>query len=286
MLSKMTSSSNLILGIIEDVDIYKIKKSPSSYRSSSPAISELAKSICQTGLLQPITVRSKDDFFEIVAGNRRYEACKALGWRRILCHIVELNDKEAFEVSLIENIQRRTLNPIEEARAFKSYVQEFGWGGISELASNVGKSISYVDKRIRLLDLPVDVLESICNSTLNLSIAEELMPIHNEREQSEFAKLISKRHLSYRKAREIIKDYKDCYDADDISSTYTSIGDLDREAQRSFDKAIITLRIAMNKLGSIIGTIENNWIIYEILMQHRNVLHSQIDILMKQKKKI
>ena len=72
--------------------------------------------------MQAIVVRSKDEYFEVVAGNRRLNACKLLGWRKIPCHIVELDDRGAFEVSLIENIQRQTLNPIDEANAFKKYV--------------------------------------------------------------------------------------------------------------------------------------------------------------------
>jgi ParB family transcriptional regulator, chromosome partitioning protein len=78
-----------------------------------------------------------------------------LGWRKIICHILEIGDKDAFEISLIENIHRKSLDPLEEAEAFKEYVISFGWGGISDLAAKIGKSISYVDRRIRLLRLPV-----------------------------------------------------------------------------------------------------------------------------------
>ena len=105
----------MIPGVIEDIDIYHIKHSPGFLPSMASGISGLTHSINEKGLFHPITIRSKGGDFEIVAGNRRYLACKQLGWRKILCHIVELNDKEAFEVSLIENIQRRTLTPMEEA---------------------------------------------------------------------------------------------------------------------------------------------------------------------------
>ena len=76
----------------------------------------------------------RGDSFEVVVGMRRYNACKCLGWKKSLCHIVELDDKEAFEFALTENIQRKTIDPLEEAHAFKAYVQDFGWGGISELS--------------------------------------------------------------------------------------------------------------------------------------------------------
>ncbi len=130
-------------------------------RTDMHQIPELASSIRQKGLLQPIIVPIKDDHFEIVAGNRRYEACKSLGWRKITCHIEELDDREAFEIALMENIQRSTLNPVDEAKAFQSYVSNFGWGGVTDLASKIGKSVSYVTKRIALLTLPPDVISSI-----------------------------------------------------------------------------------------------------------------------------
>ena len=108
-----------------------------------------------------------------------------MGWRKITCHVVELDDKEAFEVSLTENVQRKTLNPLEEARAFKTYVSDFGWGGASDLAIRLGKSASYVTKRIRLLELPTDVLDSITDSVIGTSVAEELCSVKDKSKQSE-----------------------------------------------------------------------------------------------------
>ena len=98
------------LGIVpprymEDIDTSKIRQSK-NIRHQFPNIDELVKSIEQKGLLQPILVRTLDGYFEVVAGNRRYCACKSLGWKKIPCHIIELADKEAFEVSLIENIEK------------------------------------------------------------------------------------------------------------------------------------------------------------------------------------
>src|SRR5215204_2556877 len=163
------------MGIIEDINLSQVRQSEHNYRDPSNDISELIKSISEKGLLQPILVRAKEGHFEIIAGHRRYNACKNLGWRKIICHILEIGDKDAFEISLIENIQRRSLDALEEAEAFKEYVINFGWGGISDLAIKIGKSISYVDRRIRLLKLPIDVLHSTSNSLISTSIAEELL---------------------------------------------------------------------------------------------------------------
>ena len=295
-----------MLGIIDDISIHDLQNSPGFYPSISSGINELTRSIEEKGLLHPITVRAKtrdsekegkveanevgEKRFEIVAGNRRYFACKALGWRKILCHIVELNDKEAFELSLVENIQRRTLNPMEEAYAFKTYVSDFGWGGVSDLAEKIGKSTSYVDRRLGLLHLPKDVLEKLLSSSLNISVAEELMPVRSEDDQSKLAELISKKRLSIRQVRELISNHEDSvYDSQGITMSMQkveNISELDRLAHRSFDKSIVAFKIAMNKLADIMEAVEDNWIIYEILMQHRNVLHSQIDLLIRERKKI
>jgi len=276
------------LGLIEDIEIGKIKQSLPSYRSIHTEIDELVRSINKKGLLQPIIVRSKGEYYEIVAGNRRYKACTALGWRKIVCHIAELDDKEAFEVSLIENIQRKNLEPIEQAHAFKNYVLAFGWGGISELSAKIGKSVSYIDKIIRLLDLPADILDSISKFEINRSTAEELLSIRDNHRQSKLAKIIRERRLSSRQVRELVKDHKEgsIYDFDEKWTFREKFVDIDRNTQKSFDKSIVALRVAMNTLSTIMEYIEDNWIVYETLMQHKNMLHTQIDLLIKEKRKL
>jgi len=289
-MSKLFSSSPLILGIIEDVDLSRIKRAPYFSRNMSNVTStELASSIKEKGLLQPILVRIKESYFEIVSGNRRYQACKSLGWRKIICHVLELDDKEAFEISLIENIQRKRLDPKEEAEAFKSYIMDYGWGGISHLSAKIGKSVSYVQRRIRLLDLAPDVLNSISNSSISTTIAEELLSIDDKDKQSQLTQLVSKNRLSSRKVRELVKDLKENSAYDYNNETYLSaikMVDIDNKVHRSFDKSIIALKVALNKIGGIISEIEDNWIAREILMQHKNVLHGQIDLLLKEKRKL
>ncbi len=287
-MSKYYSVSTAILGLIQDVEICKIRPSSSYYRFIQTETDELIYSIKEKGLLQPIVVRSKGNYYEIVAGNRRYKACTTLGWRKIVCHVVELTDKEAFEVSLIENMQRRNMDPIEEAHAFKNYVLTSGWGGISELAAKIGKSVSYVDKRIRLLDLPDDILDSILKFEINRSAAEELLSIRDKRVQSKLAQVIRKRKLTSRQARELAKDHDEgsVYDFDEKVIFQKKFVDIDRVTQKSFDKSILAIRFAMNTLSTIMEHIEDNWIVYEILMQHKNMLHAQIDLLIKEKRKL
>ena len=127
---------NELIGSIDDICISDIFPSLNPLRNGASSVLELADSIGKIGLLSPILVRiAKNEKFEVVAGNRRFKACKSLGWKKIPCHIVEFDDKHAFEASMIENIQRNTLNIIEEGVAFRKYVNEFGWGAASELAS-------------------------------------------------------------------------------------------------------------------------------------------------------
>jgi ParB family transcriptional regulator, chromosome partitioning protein len=289
-MSKLFSSSPLILGIIDDIDLSRIKRSPFLSRNMSDDTSiELAQSIKEKGLLQPILIRTKESYFEIVSGNRRYHACKSLGWRKIICHVLELDDKQAFEISLIENIQRKTLDPKEEAQAFKSYIMDHGWGGISHLSAKIGKSVSYVQRRVKLLDLPSDVLDSMSNSSISTAVAEELLSLDDKDKQSQLTQLVSKNRLSSRKVRELVKDLKGNSAYDYNNETYLSaikMVDIDNKVHRSFDKSIIALKDALNKIGGIISEIEDNWIAREILMQHKNVLHGQIDLLLKEKRKL
>jgi ParB family transcriptional regulator, chromosome partitioning protein len=286
-------------GIIDDINISQIKEghNPRKQVVVVPGVEELAASIQQKGLLQPILVRpiveeeeeEGQGYFEIIAGNRRFHACKTLGWNKIACHIIELDDKQAFEVSLIENLQRKTLGPLDEASAFKAYVSDFGWGGVSEPSLKIGKSISYIIKRIKLLNLPIDIQNSIINHTLDTSTAEELFAIKDKTRQSALASQVVNRRLSLKKTREILKELKrKDYDYDmDFDSSYKSENiDHIKVAERSFDKTITTLKIAMNGLREIITNVEDDCILYEVLMQHKNMIHAEIDILIKEKRKL
>ncbi len=289
-MSKLFSTSPLILGVIEDIQTSLLRPFKYNYRHDMSDLDDLSRSIAEKGLLQPILVRSRGSHYEIIAGHRRYEACKKLAWRKIVCHILELGDKDAFEISLMENIQRKSLNPIEEAEAYKKYVLNSGWGGISDLALRIGKSVSYIDKRLGLLSLPPEIVESVSHSCINPSTAEELLSIKDNKKQSKLGKLIQDNQLSSRDIRRIIQDIKrnPIYDYDDRKAEkYTPrIKEIDQKTRRSFDKSIIALRMAMNKLSNIIEQVQENWIIYDILMQHKNMLHNQIDILIKERIKL
>ncbi|HEY7777159.1 MAG TPA: ParB/RepB/Spo0J family partition protein [Nitrososphaeraceae archaeon] len=279
--------SNELAGSVEDINLSEIVLPPSLLRSNLNGVEELAESIKRVGLLQPIIVRVNDAHsFEIVAGYRRFNACKKIGWRKITCHVVELDDKTAFEVSLIENVQRQTLNPIEEGLAFRNYVNKFGWGGVSDLAEKISKSPGYVSKRIRLVELPDSVIDLLSKCEISISAAEELLPISSRGEQTKIAIVIRNKKLPLRKVRQLVKNNSIVADSDSLSSSLNDnpLYTKDR-ILKSIDKSIITLRIAVKKLGEIMEGVEDDWIFYGILLYQRNVLISQIDQLIKQKRK-
>jgi ParB family chromosome partitioning protein len=165
-----------------------------------------------------------------------------------------------------------------------TYISDYGLGGISDLSQRIGKSVSYISKRIRLIGLPAEVLESIMNQSLCAVAAEELIPIKNKSEQSRLAALIIDRRMSMRKTRNFIKNNDSNINTEIIYSDYYSrrivVG------EKAFDKTISALKIAMNRMSEIINNIESDWILHEILMQHKNMLHTQIDILIKEKRKL
>ena len=249
-------------------------------------LNDLMRSILEKGLLQPIIVRMINDknYYEIVAGYRRYSACKKLGWKKISCQIVDITDIEAFEISIVENVQRKTLNPIDEAKAFKKYVYDNGWGSVSELARKLGKSVAYITKRIMLLDLPSEVTKAINENLLGPSIAEELFSIKKEDEKLKLAKLIIDKHMTINSVRIMVKELM-MSDIDDSDESEIVMNKVDNNIRaRSFERTIISLKIAMNRIASIIDDAEEDWILYEMLMQHKRRLHEQIDILIKQRR--
>lgn len=235
--------------------------------------------------MQPIIVRTNESSgFEVVAGNRRLNACRKLGWRKIACHLVELDDRQAFEASIIENVQRNTLNAIEEGMAYSKYVKELGWGGVSELARKLSKSPSYISKRIKLTELPNDVIELISKSEIKVSVGEELFRAMNQGPQSNLVELIQERQLSCRAVRRLVKQTCNEKIDKDLLHRYSDVGQ-NEKIRMIFDKLIISIRMVIKKLVCIIETVEDKWVLYDTLMQHKHLLHQQIDILIKERKK-
>ncbi len=277
MATRLNNGSRLF-GEIENILVANIRVPSNNLRISNRLnIEKIANSIRQHGLLQPLVVKPRSDHFEIVAGYRRFLACKSLHWKKIPCHIVNLDDMQTFEVAMVENIRRKSFTALEEANAFKIYVSDKGWGGVTELSKKIGRSQSSIIRRIGLLDLPKDVLDSIKKSELSPSTAVELFRVKDPIKQSHLAKLVARQHLTTKRVRGIVNN-------DMMLNNHPDT--VIRSQLRAFDKSIIVLRVALNKIVTIMDEEDKEDIlIQELLLHQRNVLHNQIGILLKCKKK-
>ena len=168
------------------------------------ALQELADSIKQFGLLQPILVQERKDYYEIIAGERRWRAAKIAGLKEIPVIIRNYSDQEIVEISLIENIQREDLNPIEEAQAYKRLLEEFHLKQ-DEVAERVSKSRTAVTNSMRLLKLCDGVQQMIIDDMLSTGHARALIPIEDQEMQLQLAQKIFDEKLSVREVEKLMK---------------------------------------------------------------------------------
>lgn len=171
------------------------------------ALLELADSIKQYGVLQPLIVRKRNDYYEIIAGERRWRAAKMAGVKEVPVIIKEYNEQEILEIALIENIQRENLNPIEEAMAFKKLLEEFNLKQ-DEVAERVSKSRTAVTNSMRLLKLDQRVQQMIIDDMISTGHARALLAIDDPEQQYILANKIFDEKLSVRETEKLIKEIK------------------------------------------------------------------------------
>lgn len=171
------------------------------------ALLELADSIKQYGILQPLIVQKRKDYYEIIAGERRWRAAKKAGLKEVPVIIREYTDQQVVEISLIENIQRENLNPIEEAMAFKKLLEEFNLKQ-DEVAERVSKSRTAVTNSMRLLKLDERVQQMIIDDMISTGHARALLAIDDKDEQYNLANRIFDEKLSVRDTEKIVKEIK------------------------------------------------------------------------------
>lgn len=170
------------------------------------ALAQLADSIAVNGLIQPIVVRERQgsNFYQIIAGERRWRAAKMVGLSEVPVVILEADDKKTAEYALIENIQREDLSPIEEAQGYKALIDEYNLTQ-EQVAKQVGKSRAAVTNAMRLLDLPEDVLSLVADKSLSAGHARALLGLIDRSRISEAADLIVIRELSVRATEELVR---------------------------------------------------------------------------------
>jgi ParB family transcriptional regulator, chromosome partitioning protein len=187
---------------IREVPVAKILPNPAQPRLSydEESLTELADSIREHGVLQPILVRPSGSKFELIAGERRWRASTMAERETIPAIVAEFDDQTALEVSIIENLQREDVSPLEEAAMFRKMTETFGYS-VRQLAQKVGKDKGYIENRLRLTDAPADVRELVSVRKDTISHAYELMKIGDERKRRRLAKRIVAGELSLAKLR-------------------------------------------------------------------------------------
>ena len=176
---------------VRDIPLEKVIPNPGQPRMTwhEDTLAELAASIREHGVLQPILVRPSGDEYEIIAGERRWRASKLAGKETVPAIVERFDDSTALEIALIENLQREDLSPLDEAVIYKKMTDELGYS-IRNLATKLSKDKGYVENRLRLASAPDDVRDMVAQRYDTLSAAYELMKLENKRRRQSLAKQI------------------------------------------------------------------------------------------------
>ena len=235
--NKNKSSTNKI-----DISkIYPNKKQPRK-NFEEKEITELSESIKNQGLIQPIVVReTSGGMYEIIAGERRWRACQLAGLHSVSCVVMSVDDKNVYELALIENIQRENLNVVEEAKAYKNLIELNGIKN-EELSKKIGKSSSHISNLIRILDLDNEIHQMIIDGKISMGHARALIGVPNAIEK---AKEIFEKKLSVREVERSTSKHKQTRKKQ--SEKDPNIIDLEKELS---DKIGLKTEIEFNNNGS------------------------------------
>ena len=192
---------------VQQIAMTKILVNPFQPRKifDETAIEELAASIVEHGIIQPIVVRRKDKKYQIVAGERRFRAAKHAGLTEIPVIVKDFNEQQMMEVAILENLQREDLTPIEEAEAYNSLINQLNFTQ-EDLAKRLGKSRPHIANLIRLLQLPEDIRELVNQGELSMGHGRALLGLKNKRRIPDVAKKVKKDQLNVRQLEKYIQD--------------------------------------------------------------------------------
>ena len=235
--NKNKSSTNKI-----DISkIYPNKKQPRK-NFEEKEITELSESIKNQGLIQPIIVReTPNGMYEIIAGERRWRACQLAGLHSVSCVVMSVDDKNVYELALIENIQRENLNVVEEAKAYKNLIELNGLKN-EELSKKIGKSSSHISNLIRILDLDDEIHQMIIDGKINMGHARALIGVPDAVEK---AKEVFEKKLSVRDVEKLTSKHKQTRKKQSVKDP--NIVDLEKELS---DKIGLKTEIEFNDNGS------------------------------------
>lgn len=222
---------------IEDI---KPNKGQPRKTFSDEKLEELAASIREKGIIQPLVVRKKGDHYELIAGERRWRASQRAGLREVPVVIQDVSDDTAVELALIENIQREDLNAVEEAEAYHSLQERFSLSQ-EELAKRVGKDRSTVANALRLLKLPAEIKRDIVEDRLSMGHARALLAIENPEAQKKGRDEIIRKKLTVREAENLVKRLKSTRAARPVKRPDPQMVEVIDQLKRHF-KAKVALR--------------------------------------------
>lgn len=201
------------------------------------ALQELAESIGEHGLIQPIAVRPLEGgYYQIIAGERRWRASRLAGLKEVPVNIIEVDEKEAAQLTLIENLQREDLNPMEEARGYEALISQYGLSQ-DEAAKSVGKSRPAVANALRLLKLPKSIVSLIEDGSLSAGHARALIPLEQEKLQLDAASMVMKQQLSVRQTEALVKRLMAPKKEENPESGDILKVDYYKECEKTFSKA-------------------------------------------------
>jgi len=233
--------SKSITNKIDISKIYPNKKQPRK-NFEEKEITELSESIKNQGLIQPIVVReTSDSMYEIIAGERRWRACQLAGLHSVSCVVMSVDDKNVYELALIENIQRENLNVVEEAKAYKNLI-ELNDLKNEELSKKIGKSSSHISNLIRILDLDDEIHQMIIDGKISMGHARALIGVPNAVEK---AKEVFEKKLSVRDVEKLTSKHKQTRKKQ--SEKDPNIADLEKELS---DKIGLKTEIEFSDNGS------------------------------------
>ncbi|WP_312114389.1 ParB/RepB/Spo0J family partition protein [Brevibacillus reuszeri] len=191
---------------VKEVSVSEIRPNPYQPRKEfdQSAIDELAGSIKEHGIIQPLIVRKSIKGFELVAGERRLRAAKLAGLKQVPVVVKAYTDQQLMEIALIENLQRENLNPLEEAEAYEKLIAHHDYTQ-DQLAKKIGKSRPHVANMLRLLQLPDGIRKMVSAAELSMGHARALLTVSDEKAQQQLAKDVVAKELSVRQLEELVK---------------------------------------------------------------------------------
>ena len=243
-------------GQVVNVNITKVEPNRNQPRKTfdEDKLLELADSIKQHGILEPLTVVDRKDHYEIVGGERRWRAAKKLGLKEVPVIIRDLTEQQIAEIALIDNLQREDINPIEEALAYKRLIDEFGYTQ-DQVAEKMSKSRVYITNSLRLLKLCDSVRQMVIDGQISSGHARALIPVEDPEEQFQLAQKIFDEKLSVRETEKLIKNLGKSNKKKKTAKNNASIEAVYQEVSEKCKQALGT-KVEVTSKGDGVGLIQ------------------------------